>query len=112
MIRVTPDAAELARCKRSSACGGDGMSLSHAHGFMTAVARAPDPLDEAERIHRISDEPVFAKVQQAGRIPGLAQRLNRDIERGPTLDDRALADGLPQFAAAIYRFRRRQGEIR
>ncbi|MCS6785423.1 MAG: YecA family protein [Thiobacillaceae bacterium] len=77
--------AELLRLDafmHSPACGREAMSLSQAHGFLTALASGPGRLEPAEWLRLIFDEPVFTDGAQAEDILGLALRLYRDIEVG------------------------------
>jgi yecA family protein len=55
---------------RSPGCGGDSMSLSRAHGFLTAALSGPEPISEGEWMRLMFDEPVFADADQAQDIPG------------------------------------------
>ncbi|MCU0840988.1 MAG: YecA family protein [Thiobacillaceae bacterium] len=64
----------------SPACGQEAMSLSRAHGFLTAAASGPEPLEPAEWLRLVFDEPVFESGDQADDILGMALRLYRDIE--------------------------------
>lgn len=79
------DDVELARLERflhTVACGQDAMSLSYAHGFLTAVACGPERLEPAEWLRLMFDEPVFENGAEAGEMLGLALRLFGDIEHG------------------------------
>lgn len=76
--------AELLRLEnflRSDASGADAMSLSRAHGFITAVVSGPESFETAEWIRLIFDEPVFQEADQAQDILGLILRLHADIVR-------------------------------
>ena len=76
--------AELLRLDdflHSEACGRDAMGLSHAHGFLTALASGPEPMEPSEWLRLIFDEPVFRDGAQAEDILGLALRLYAEIER-------------------------------
>lgn len=76
--------AELIRLEaflRSQASGDGAMSLSGAHGFLTAEASGPEVFEPGESIRLIFDEPVFADSQQASEILGLILRLQADVER-------------------------------
>lgn len=64
----------------SPACGGEAMGLSRAHGFLTAAASGPEPLEPSEWLRLVFDEPVFESGDQAEDILGMALRLYRDIE--------------------------------
>ncbi len=85
----------------SPACGRDAMGLSHAHGFLTAVASGPERLEPGEWLRLVFDEPVFADGAQAEDMLGLAMRLYLDIETSlgrpgqfrPVLDFLPDADG-------------------
>ncbi len=86
MLPTLPEAlsqAELLRLDaflHSPACGRDAMGLSHAHGFLTAVASGPERLEPGEWLRLIFDEPVFEDGTQAEDMLGLALRLYLDIE--------------------------------
>lgn len=76
--------AELLRLDaflRSEACGRDAMGLSHAHGFLTALASGPEAMEPSEWLRLIFDEPVFRDGAQAEDMLGLAMRLYAEIER-------------------------------
>lgn len=64
----------------SSACGREAMSLARAHGFLTAAASGPEPLEPGEWLRLVFDEPVFASGDEAEAMLGLALRLYREIE--------------------------------
>lgn len=77
--------AELLRLDdflHSEACGRDAMGLSHAHGFLTALASGPETLEPSEWLRLVFDEPVFRDGEQAEAMLGLALRLYAEIERG------------------------------
>jgi len=57
------------------------MGLSHAHGFLTAVASGPELLEPGEWLRLMFDEPVFETGDDAREMLGLAMRLYQDIER-------------------------------
>jgi len=86
MLPAVPEAlcqAELLRLDaflHSPACGRDAMGLSHAHGFLTALASGPDHLKPGEWLRLVFDEPVFEDGAQAEDMLGLAIRLYQDIE--------------------------------
>lgn len=86
MLPALPQAlsqAELLRLDaflHSPACGRDAMGLSHAHGFLTAVASGPERLEPGEWLRLVFDEPVFEDGAQAEDMLGLAMRLYHDIE--------------------------------
>lgn len=76
--------AELLRLHsflNSEACGRDAMSLSYAHGFLTALASGPEAMEPSEWLRLVFDEPVFRDGAQAEDILGLALRLYAEIER-------------------------------
>lgn len=76
--------AELLRLDdflHSEACGRDAMGLSHAHGFLTALASGPEAMEPSEWLRLVFDEPVFRDGAQAEDILGLAMRLYAEIER-------------------------------
>jgi uncharacterized protein len=64
----------------SPACGRDAMSLSHAHGFLTAAASGPEQPEAGEWLRLVFDEPVFENGDQAETMLGLAMRLYQEIE--------------------------------
>jgi uncharacterized protein len=74
--------ARLDRFLQSPACGGEAMGLSHAHGFLTALASGPELLEPSEWLRLMFDEPVFASGDDAQEMLGLAMRLYADIEQG------------------------------
>mgnify|MGYP005836763187 CR=1 FL=1 len=86
MLPTLPTAlsqAELLRLDaflHSPACGRDAMGLSHAHGFLTALASGPERLEPGEWLRLVFDEPVFDDGAQAEDMLGLALRLYQDIE--------------------------------
>lgn len=85
------DQADLLRLDaflHSPACGREAMSLSRAHGFLTAAASGPEQLEPGEWLRLMFDEPVFESGSEAESMLGLAMRLYREIET--TLDS---ADG-------------------
>ncbi|MCU0809623.1 MAG: YecA family protein [Thiobacillaceae bacterium] len=55
------DLLELNAFLHSPACGDEAMSLSRAHGFLTAAASGPEQLEPAEWLRLVFDEPVFEK---------------------------------------------------
>jgi uncharacterized protein len=94
----------------SPACGRDAMGLSHAHGFLTAVASGPEHLEPGEWLRLVFDEPVFADGAQAEDMLGLAMRLYQDIEASlgrpggfrPVLDFLPNAAGGPTVDASAW----------
>lgn len=64
----------------SPACGREAMSLSRAHGFLTAAASGPEQLEPGEWLRLVFDEPVFETGEQAETMLGLALRLYGEIE--------------------------------
>jgi uncharacterized protein len=76
------DLARLNQFLQSPACGGEAMGLSHAHGFLTALASGPELLEPSEWLRLMFDEPVFASGDDAQEMLGLAMRLYADIEQG------------------------------
>lgn len=76
------DLARLNQFLQSPACGGEAMGLSHAHGFLTAVASGPERLEPSEWLRLMFDEPVFESGDDAQEMLGLAMRLYDEIERG------------------------------
>jgi len=76
--------AELQRLDaflHSEACGRDAMGLSHAHGFLSALASGPEAMEPSEWLRLIFDEPVFRDGAQAEDMLGMAMRLYAEIER-------------------------------
>ncbi|MGD2083294.1 MAG: YecA family protein [Chromatiales bacterium] len=65
---------------KSNACGEGSMSLSRAHGFLTAVVSAPEALEPDEWMRVIFDEPVFDDSDEVKDVLGLIQRLHQSIE--------------------------------
>lgn len=105
--------AELLRLDaflHSPACGRDAMGLSHAHGFLTAVASGPEHLEPGEWLRLVFDEPVFDDGAQAEDMLGLAMRLYQDIEASldrpggfrPVLDYVRDAAGEPSVDASAW----------
>ncbi len=76
------DLLRLDNFLRSAACGRDAMSLSHAHGFLTAAVSGPEGLSPDEWIRLVFDEPVFDSGEEAREMLGLVMRMYRDIESG------------------------------
>lgn len=73
------DLARLAHFLASSVCGSEAMSLSRAHGFMTAAASGPEDVMPGEWIRLVLDEPVFEEAAQAEDVLGLMMRLYQEI---------------------------------
>lgn len=79
---ITPaDLFRLEKFMCSDACGDDSMTLSRAHGFLTAAVSGPETVMPDEWIRLVFDEPVFADAEQADDILGLIMRLHNDIAR-------------------------------
>ena len=79
---ITPaDLFRLEKFMRSDACGEDAMTLSRAHGFLTAAVSGPEAVMPDEWIRLVFDEPVFVDAEQADDILGLIMRLHNDIAR-------------------------------
>lgn len=74
-----PELLRLEAFLHSHESGEDAMSLSHAHGFLTAIVGGPESLDVEEWIRLIFDEPVFSDSGQAQDILGLIMRVHSDI---------------------------------
>ncbi len=75
--------AELLRLERFLQSGDSGegaMTLSHAHGFLTAIVSGPESFEAEEWIRLIFDEPVFSDSGQVQDILGLIVRLHASIE--------------------------------
>ncbi len=78
---LTPaDLLRLDQFLHSKACGLEAMGLSHAHGFLTAIASGPEALEPSEWLRLMFDEPVFDSGEEAAEMLGLALRLYREIE--------------------------------
>lgn len=75
-----PELLRLEAFLRSHDSGEDAMSLSHAHGFLTAIVSGPESLETDEWIRLVFDEPVFSDSGQAQDILGLIVRLHAAIE--------------------------------
>jgi yecA family protein len=71
---------ELDAFLHSPACGSEAMSLSRAHGFLTAAASGPEQLEPGEWLRLVFDEPVFENGTQAESMLALALRLYQEIE--------------------------------
>jgi uncharacterized protein len=71
---------ELDAFLHSPACGNEAMSLSRAHGFLTAAASGPEQLEPGEWLRLVFDEPVFENGSQAESMLALALRLHQEIE--------------------------------
>jgi uncharacterized protein len=76
-----PELLRLEGFLRSGSSGDSAMSLSRAHGFLTAIVSGPDEFEAGEWIRLILDEPVFDDSEQAQDILGLVMRLHADIEQ-------------------------------
>jgi uncharacterized protein len=74
------DLLELDAFLHSPACGDEAMSLSRAHGFLTAAASGPEQLEPGEWLRLVFDEPVFENATQAENMLALALRLYQEIE--------------------------------
>lgn len=74
------DLLKLDAFLHSPACGREAMSLSRAHGFLTAAVSGPEQLEPGEWLRLVFDEPVFESGEQAETMLGLALRLYREIE--------------------------------
>jgi uncharacterized protein len=75
-----PELLRLERFLRSNESGEGAMSLSHAHGFLTAIVSGPESFETGEWIRLIFDEPVFSDSEQAQDILGLIVRVHAGIE--------------------------------
>jgi uncharacterized protein len=73
------DLARLEHFLASSACGREAMTLSRAHGFMTAAISGPETVLPGEWIRLALDEPVFEDAGQAEDMLGLMMRLYQEI---------------------------------
>jgi len=76
------DLVRLDRFLQSATCGGEPVSVSFAHGFLTAVASGPARLEPTEWLGLMFDKPVFETGEDAKEMQALAMRLHADIERG------------------------------
>lgn len=75
-----PELLRLERFLRSDETGESAMTLSQAHGFLTAIVSGPASLETDEWIRLIFDEPVFSDSEQAEDMLGLIVRLHASIE--------------------------------
>jgi len=75
-----PELLRLERFLRSNDSGEGAMTLSHAHGFLTAIVSGPEGFETGEWIRLIFDEPVFSDSEQAQDILGLIVRVHASIE--------------------------------
>ena len=75
-----PELLRLERFLRSGDSGDGAMTLSHAHGFLTAIVSGPESFEAEEWIRLIFDEPVFSDSGQVQDILGLIIRLHASIE--------------------------------
>jgi uncharacterized protein len=75
-----PELLRLERFLRSNESGESAMTLSHAHGFLTAIVSGPESLETDEWIRLIFDEPVFSDSEQAQDILGIIVRMHASIE--------------------------------
>jgi uncharacterized protein len=75
-----PELLRLERFLRSGDSGDGAMTLSHAHGFLTAIVSGPESFEAEEWIRLIFDEPVFSDAAQVQDILGLIVRLHASIE--------------------------------
>jgi uncharacterized protein len=66
---------------KSKACGEGSMTLSRAHGFLTAVVSGPESFEPDECIRLIFAEPVPEDSAQVQDVLGLIARLRHSIER-------------------------------
>jgi uncharacterized protein len=82
------DLLRLDQFLHSRACGVEAMGLSHAHGFLTAIASGPEALEPSEWLRLMFDEPVFDSGEEAQEMLGLALRLYQDIENSLHEDGR------------------------
>ena len=85
-----PELLRLERFLRSSKSGEGAMTLSHAHGFLTAIVSGPESFEAGEWIRLIFDEPVFSDSGQVQDILGLIVRLHASIEAALPLPGRFL----------------------
>jgi uncharacterized protein len=74
-----PELLRLERFLRSSESGEGAMTLSHAHGFLTAIVSGPESFETGEWIRLVFDEPVFSDTGQVQDILGLIVRLHASI---------------------------------
>jgi uncharacterized protein len=75
-----PELLRLEGFLRSHESGDDAMTLSRAHGFLTAIVSGPESFETDEWIRLIFDEPVFSDSGQAQDILGLIVRVHASIE--------------------------------
>jgi uncharacterized protein len=65
----------------SKACREGSMTLSRAHGFLTAVVSGPEPVEPQEWIRLVCDEPVFDDSDRVREVTGLVVRLGQSVEQ-------------------------------
>lgn len=75
-----PELLRLEGFLRSDESGEDAMTLSRAHGFLTAIVSGPESFETDEWIRLIFDEPVFTDAARAQDILGLIVRVHASIE--------------------------------
>ncbi len=75
-----PELLRLERFLHSNESGEGAMTLSHAHGFLTAIVSGPESFEAGEWIRLVFDEPVFSDSGQVQDILGLIVRLYASIE--------------------------------
>ncbi|HYQ73292.1 MAG TPA: UPF0149 family protein, partial [Gammaproteobacteria bacterium] len=63
-----PELLRLERFLRSGESGDGAMTLSHAHGFLTAIVSGPEHFETGEWIRLVFDEPVFSNAGQVQDI--------------------------------------------
>jgi len=79
----------------SKACGEGPMTLSRAHGFLTAVVSGPQPFGPDEWVRLICEAPVFDDSDQVQDLLGLSVRLHQWVER--TLPEKGQFSPLLEF---------------
>lgn len=74
------DLTRLDHFLRDNACGQDVMGLSYAHGFLSAIAAGPEPLEPEEWLRLVFAEPVFHSGNEGQEMLVLTQRLFSEID--------------------------------
>ena len=74
------DLTRLDQFLRTNACGHETMGLSYAHGFLCAIASAPERLKSDEWLRLVFKESVFHSGKQAEEMLILTLRLFKEID--------------------------------
>lgn len=83
----------------SGQCGDETMTMDALHGYLTAIAIGPEPIETAEWLPRVwgpssDDAPSFSNAEEAAHINRLIERVLEDIQ---VTFDVAPADFEPLF---------------